>query len=135
MKTFNCWLFRHNSLFIQDSKIFSKFLIRLIKSWTCDLCMIEIEIGNTLNFFFWNITLLEVYRVLGLEYPEKTTDLPQVTDKLYHIWAWFELTLVVIGTDCTSSYISNYHTITTIMTLLEIYILWMTQKKVQKSII
>jgi len=57
---------------------------------------------------------------MNQEYPDKTMDLSQVTDKRYRImlytspWTGFELTtLVVIGTDCRGSCKSNYHTITT----------------------
>ena len=65
-----------------------------------------------------------------LEYQEKIIDMPQVTDKLYHIgytlsWAGFELTtLVVISTNCKGSCKSNYHTITTMIDPILVILWW-----------
>ena len=69
------------------------------------------------NATFNNISVVSV---------EKTTNLPKIIDKLYHImffeytspWAEFELTtLVVVGTDCICSCKYNYHTITATLSL------------------
>ena len=95
--------------------------LNLLDLWTI------LNINKSLNclkivclFDWWCLmplsTIFQLYRGSQFywwrkpEDPEKTIDLSQVTDKLYHImlytspWSIFKLTTsVVIGTDCTSS--------------------------------
>ena len=100
-----------------------------IKSGICKWSRsITVELG-ILNFnklFLWCLmplsTIFQLYRggqIYWWRKTETTTDLPQVTDKLYHvIFSPVRLamngvrtpTLVVIGTDCRGCCKFNYHT-------------------------
>ena len=108
---------------------FRKMLSTLFPSWkikwkTRLSVMVFSATFNNISVISWRSDLLvEETGVLG-----ETSDRREVIDKFYYIklyrahlaWEEFERTTsAVIGTDCTCSYKSNYHTITTTTTLSE----------------
>jgi hypothetical protein len=100
-----CYNFEKFILFIYSDTNIATF---------CCMCICLFVCLMMFNATFNNISVISWWPDLLVEDPDKTTDLSQVTDKLYHImlytspWSRFELTTsVVIDTDCIGSCKSN----------------------------
>jgi hypothetical protein len=75
----------------------------------CNTCF------NNISVISWqSVFLVEETGVPGENHQPVTSHWQTLWIKYTLLWAWFKLTtLLVIGTDCIGSFISNYHMITT----------------------
>ena len=119
-------LFKHTIFVCYNFNLAPPKVLWVIAITFCPLSTVNhFHISVLFNATFNNISVISWRSVLLVE---ETTDLSQVTDKLYHMlyrvhlaWAGFKLTmLVAISTNCMGSYKFNYQTITTTMALFHI---------------